>query len=78
MILLYNSQKNNEDYKINNLLIEAFIYNFNDLLSILFPLFGNNFLERILKYNKNFKIKNLYNNLRYSLAHALLYYMTLK
>ena len=74
----YDSQKNNEDYKINNLLIEAFKDNFNDLLNILFPLFGNNFLQRILKYNQNFKINNLYNNLRYSLAHTLLYYISLK
>ena len=77
-IKFYNSQEENEIIEINNLLSEIFKNNFYDLLNYLIPSFGNTFFERVFKYNQNFKIENLYNNLKYSLAHTLLYYISLK
>ena len=74
----YNSQYENEILEINELLKEIFKNNFNSLLNNLIPSFGKNFFDRIFKYNQNFKISNLYNNLKYSLAHTLLYYISLK
>ena len=51
--------------------------NFNDLLKNIIPTFGNDFFERIIKYNENFKITSLYNTLRYSIISTLAYYRTL-
>ena len=51
--------------------------NFNDLLNNIIPSFGNDFFERIIKYNENFKITSLYNSLKYSLIITLAYYRSL-
>ena len=41
------------------------------------PSFGNDFFERIIKYNQNFKISSLYNSLTYSLMQTATYYLFL-
>ena len=41
------------------------------------PSFGNDFFDRIIFYNKNFKIESLYNNLRWGLTETLSYYISL-
>ena len=50
----------------------------DDLLNNVIPTFGNEYFERIIKYNENFKISALYDNIRYSLTETLLYYISLE
>ena len=71
------SQSIYENNKLNYNLEEVIKNNFNNLLNYLIPSFGKNYFERILKYNENFKIIRLYNNLRYSLSNTLAYYINL-
>ena len=67
----------NEHKEINKLLKEIISNNFDILIDNLINSFGNEFLERIMKYNENFKITSLYQNLKYSLVVSLLYYRQL-
>ena len=48
------------------------------MLNNIIPSFGNNFFERIINYNENFKISSLYNNLKFSLVETLTYYLFLR
>ena len=50
--------------------------NFNKSLDNIILSFGNDFFERYFKYNEYFKIKDLYNNLKYSLEQTIKYYIT--
>ena len=72
-----NQQKINEHNDINDFLQKIIKSNFNDLLYNLIPSFGNDFFDRIIFYNKNFKIESLYNNLRWGLTETLSYYISL-
>ena len=72
-----NQQKINEHTDINEFLQKIIKSNFNDLLYNLIPSFGNDFFDRIIFYNKNFKIESLYNNLRWGLTESLSYYISL-
>lgn len=76
MNFLY-SQKENEKETVDLFLKNVMISNFNDLLQNIIPSFGNQFFERIIKYNENFKITSLYNNLKYSLVPTIAYYISL-
>ena len=71
----YLLQKENEEKRFNDSLKEVIKNNFNNLLSYLIPTFGKKYFERIIKYNENFKIESLYNNLRYSISETLAYYI---
>ena len=51
--------------------------NFNNSIINLVNLFGNEFFERIIKHNENYKIKHFYNLLKYSLSQTLNYYENL-
>ena len=68
------TEKEDQKNKINNLIQKIIYSNFDDLLKNVIPSFGNLFFDRIIKYNQNFKINSLYNNLKFSLAQTLLYY----
>ena len=57
-----------------SLLKDTIRNNFNILLNNLVDSFGNEFFDRIIKYNENFKITSLYNDLRNSLVLSLSYY----
>ena len=72
-----NSEKDNEKEHVDIFLKDIMKLNFNDLLKNIIPTFGNDFFERIIKYNENFKITSLYNTLRYSIISTLAYYRTL-
>ena len=72
-----NKQKINEENELDQFLQKILKLNFNNLLNNLIPSFGNDFFERIIFYNKNFKIEGLYNNLIYGLSESLSYYITL-
>ena len=71
------SQKENEKEIIDLFLKNIMLSNFNDLLQNIMPSFGNKFFERIIKYNENFKITSLYNNLKYSLVPTIAYYISI-
>ena len=74
----FESEETEQNSKVNEFLNERIVSNFNDLLNNIIPTFGNQFFERIIKYNENFKINNLYDNFRFSIAETLLYYYTLE
>ena len=72
-----NNQKVNEEEDVNEFLKTIIKNNFNNLINNIIPSFGNDFFERIIKYNENFKISSLYDSLTYSLSHTLSYYLFL-
>ena len=72
-----NSEKDNEITKVDIFLIDIMKSNFDDLLQNIIPSFGNDFFERIIKYNENYKISSLYNTLKYSLTPVIAYYRSL-
>ena len=72
------SFENQEQGTLINEYIQNYIKsNLDDFLNNVVPTFGNPFFERIIDYNINFKIVDLYQNLRYSLAQTMLYYYIL-
>ena len=70
--LTYTSQEKNDFDKVVG---ENALNNFKTLMQNFIPSFGVDFFDRILKYNEIQKINTLYDNLRYSLAETILYYM---
>ena len=68
---------NLENTNINKILEEVISNNFNKLIGNLILTFGKEYFERVMKYNENFRINNLYKNLKYSLVVSLLYYSSL-
>ena len=74
----YASEAAEQNSEVDSLLKERITSNFEDLLNNVIPTFGNEYFERIIKYNENFKISALYDNIRYSLTETLLYYISLK
>ena len=74
----FYTQENEQNSVVNEFINTRIISNFNDLLNNVIPTFGKQFFERIIKYNENFKISSLYDNLRFSLSETLLYYVSLE
>ena len=74
----YASEETEQNSQVDSFLSERITSNFNDLLNNVIPTFGNEYFERIIKYNENFKISALYDNIRYSLTETLLYYISLE
>ena len=74
----FYTQEKEQNSQVNKFINERIVSNFNDLLNNVIPTFGKQFFERIIKYNENFKISSLYDNLRFSLSETLLYYISLK
>ena len=66
-------EKNNSNVFIKDIIRK----NFNNTINNFIFTFGNEYFERIIKYNENFKIKSLYQNLKYSLVISLNYYKML-
>ena len=66
-----------EKSNLNILIKSALRKNFNDLITNFVLSFGKDYFERIINYNENFKISNLYQNLKYSLVISLNYYQML-
>lgn len=77
-ISFMENKKQNEDNKIKECIRQTINFNFEDLLENLIPSFGNEFFERIIKYNENFKISHLYENLRWVLSQSISYLELLK
>ena len=63
--------------KIGEIIQDTIKTNLNGYLQNAIPLFGNDFFDRIIDYNINFQILNLYDNLKYALAQNFLYYAAL-
>ena len=72
-----NKQKLNELNNIEEFVQQIIKSNFNNLLNNLIPSFGNDFFDRIIFYNENFKIEGLYDNLIWGLSETLSYYVIL-
>ena len=70
---LISNQKN----EINSCIINLIESNFINILENIIFSFGNDLFDRIIKYNQNYKIKNLYKNLKYSLIITLQYYISI-
>ena len=60
--------------KINQIIQDTIKSNLEYFLDNVIPSFGNEFFDRIIDYNINFKIYNLYENLNYALGQHFLYY----
>ena len=67
-----------QNSKLNEHIQDAIKSNLDDFLNNVVPTYGNIFFERIIDYNINFKIVDLYENLYYGISKTLLYYFTLK
>ena len=63
--------------KINKYIQNTITANLDDYLENVIPTFGNEFFDRIIDYNINFKIIDLYSNLHYALGQLFLYYAAL-
>ena len=74
----FASEETEQNSQVDDFLNKRINSNFDDLLNNIIPTFGNEFFERIIKYNENFKISSLYDNIRFSLTETLLYYISLK
>ena len=68
-----SSEKTNLNILIKNVLRN----NFNNIITNFVSTFGNDYFERIINYNENFKISSLYQNLKYSLVISFNYYQLL-
>ena len=83
--IYYNIENNFKDFisseydeeldTFKNNVNEIMTSNFNELLSEIILSFGNDFFDRIIQYNENFKITGLYNNLKYSIFQTISYYI---
>ena len=73
--LMYDNQA--QIKKINEFIQNYIKTNIDDFLINVIPTFGNQFFERIIDYNINFKLIDLYQNLHYALGQSLLYYHSL-
>ena len=62
---------------VNELLEQIICNNFKIIIDNLILTFGKDYFERVMKYNENFRIKNLYQNLKYSLNISMQYYTSL-
>ena len=72
------SQLKDEEDKVNGFVQQAIQSNFDELINNLIPSFGNQFFERIIAYNENFKLNNLFDNLRWTLAQSISYLQILE
>ena len=72
-----NNKIDSEQKGIDKFLEEIIYNNFNKLINNVILTFGKEYFERVMKYNENFRITNLYQNLKYSLAVSMQYYSSL-
>ena len=66
-----------EKKSIDKILEEIIYNNFEKVINNVILTFGKEYFERVMKYNENFRITNLYQNLKYSLVVSLQYYSSL-
>ena len=68
----YSYEKND----LQDNIISIIKSNFNNSLDNIISSYGNDFFERSFKYNEYFKLKDLYNNLKYSIIQTFKYYQS--
>ena len=64
--------------RINEIIVKVIKSNLEDFLNNEVPTYGDIFFDRIIDYNINFKLFNLYENLHYGIDKSLLYYHALR
>ena len=74
----FSFEKEEQISRINEFIQNEIKLNLEDFLNNAIPTFGNIFFERIIDYNINFKIVDLYRNLHYALGQTVLYYKSLE
>ena len=74
----FSFEKEEQISRINELIQNEIKFNLEDFLNNVIPSFGNIFFQRIIDYNINFKIVDLYQNLHYALGQTFLYYQSLE
>ena len=67
-------KEKSEKDNLNIILKDVIRKNFNNVINNLIFTFGNEFFERIIRYNDNYRISTLYQNLKFSLVISLNYY----
>ena len=70
-------EKGEQVIRINEFIQNFIKTNLEDFLNNTVPIFGNQFFERIIDYNINFKVIVLYENLHYAFGQTLGYYHSL-
>ena len=68
------SETNKEKQQLNIDLNNILNMNFNRTLNYFIQSFGKKFFERIIQYNENFKILDLFNNIKNTLNQSFYYY----
>ena len=74
--ILY-AENEEQIYKLSIHIKQTIIANLDDFLENVIPTFGNEFFDRIIDYNINFHILDIYSNLHYALGQHFLYYSAL-
>ena len=69
-------EKTYEENYINDKIFQIINSNFNKSLDNIFFSYGKDFFERAFKFNEFFRLKDLFNNLGYSLMHTVNYYIS--
>ena len=71
-------EKEEQASRINEKIQNTIKNNLEDFLNKVVPTFGDEFFERIIDYNINFKLDSLYQNLHYAIGQTILYYEALE
>jgi len=75
--LFISSEENHENTDISEATQKIIQQNFNISLNNIISSFGNDFFKREEKYNKYFRIMDLYNNVKNTILQSYLFYKTL-
>ena len=67
-------EKEEQVSHINEFIQNVIKSNLDEFLNSVVPTFGDEFFERIIDYNINFQLTNLYETIYYSFSQTLLYY----
>ena len=77
LIDILSAEKEEQTEKLSIRIKTTIIENLDDFLENVIPFFGNEFFDRIIDYNINFHIIDIYSNLHYALGQHFLYYSAL-
>ena len=72
----FSNEATYEKNYINKTITQIIKSNFKKSLDNIISSFGNDFFERAFKFNEYFRVKDLYNNLEYSLVQTVKYYIS--
>ena len=72
----FSNEATYEKNYINKTITQIIKSNFKKSLDNIISSFGNDFFERAFKFNEYFRVKDLYNNIEYSLVQTVKYYIS--